>query len=865
MNAPIATSKSVKRPLGLKITAALLAVGAVTTLATAYIANYYASEALRASARSQLTSVRSVLKDRIETYFEDSKNDLISQADSDTVRQALSDLSGARSTLMEELAVAGYKLDAGKQAAIQKEVEDYYNQVLRANLKKTATAEPPPASAYMHKDIEATILQYIYTVKNPAATGSKNDNTEGKEILAYPDVEKSLLEAFVKTTYSKRHDYFHRILNDHRVRFGYYDIFIIDESGFVVYSNFKELDFQGNLIYGPEKSTGLGQSFAAVKDKAGGEVFNTDLADYPKSYNAPAIFSSTPISDASGKSVGVFAYQLPLDRVDAIMTFKPDYKVGTKGEWEDVGLGKSGESFLVSLDAQRGFKAVTNSRMLDQVANEKKRFVLASDGTSQTQTIAGKLEVRTEATKNMAQGIRGEGEYADYRGVKVIGAYSPISAHGVKWGIVTKIDATEAFAPVTHLQYIILGVGGGLLLLTGLVGVVSGRSISAPVLKLTAAINKISEGDDEARAEVVSQDEIGKLAFAFNDMVDSRVKVQQKIQTENRQLQDGIQHLLMVMSDASDGDMVVRAKVTEGALGNVADAMNLMLENVGDLIKSAKKVSGKVATAAAEINQSATDLADGSVKQSDQLQGASLGAQELSTEAAAVTAACKLATKAAEQSEEAADRGAKIVREVIAGMEKIRESVQVNGKKIKRLGERSMEIGGILKTINEISAQTDMLALNASIEAGRAGEAGRGFSAVAEQVRALAERAKLATQQVEKLVGDIQQETAEAVAQTETQTAQVENGAQKVAQAGEALNDIVNVSSQSRDAVTKIANTAEQQAAKTGQMLTAVTGAATIAADSRKQVGGTRLSAEQLTQFAKDLDKQLAQFKVGAN
>ena len=198
-------------------------------------------------------------------------------------------------------------------------------------------------------------------------------------------------------------------------------------------------------------------------------------------------------------------------------------------------------------------------------------------------------------------------------------------------------------------------------------------------------------------------------------------------------------------------------------------------------------------------------------------------------------------------------------------MERIRESVQVNGKKIKRLGERSMEIGGILKTINEISAQTDMLALNASIEAGRAGEAGRGFSAVAEQVRALAERAKLATQQVEKLFGDIQQETAEAVAQTETQTQQVESGAQKVAQAGEALNDIVAVSSQSRAAVTKIASTAEQQATKTGQMLTAVAGAATIAADSRTKVGGTRLSAEQLAIFAKDLDKQLAQFKVGTN
>jgi methyl-accepting chemotaxis protein len=425
---------------------------------------------------------------------------------------------------------------------------------------------------------------------------------------------------------------------------------------------------------------------------------------------------------------------------------------------------------------------------------------------------------------------------------------------------VAEKNANAASAKNLALVIMLIGLAVGLV-----ASVAVTRIITSGVGDLAVTAEKIGQGDNTARAKADSLDEIGVLGKTFNTMVEARNAAQEKIEKENRQLQDGIQHLLMVMSDASDGNMVVRAKVTEGALGNVADAMNLMLENVGDLIKNAKKVSGKVATAAAEINQSATDLADGSVKQTDQLNGASVGAKELSTEALAVTEACKQATKAAAQSEEAADRGAKIVREVIAGMEKIRESVQVNGKKIKRLGERSMEIGGILKTINEISAQTDMLALNASIEAGRAGEAGRGFSAVAEQVRALAERAKLATQQVEKLVGDIQQETAEAVAQTETQTQQVENGAQKVAQAGEALNDIVSVSTQSRDAVTKIASTAEQQAAKTGQMLTAVAGAASIAADSRNKVGGARLSAEQLAQFAKDLDKQLDQFKVSAN
>ncbi len=264
---------------------------------------------------------------------------------------------------------------------------------------------------------------------------------------------------------------------------------------------------------------------------------------------------------------------------------------------------------------------------------------------------------------------------------------------------VTEKNTNAASAKTLSLIIALVGVTIGLI-----ASLIVTRMITSGVRDLSDAAEKIARGDSQARAKADSYDEIGVLGKTFNAMVEARNSAQEKIEKENRQLQDGIQHLLMVMSDASDGNMTVRARVSEGSLGNVADAMNLMLENVGDLIKSAKKVSGKVASAAAEINQSASDLADGFVRQTDQLQGASAGAKELSTEAAAVTEACKQATKAAAQSEEAADRGARIVREVIAGMERIRESVQVNGKKIKRLGERSMEIGGILKTINPSSA-----------------------------------------------------------------------------------------------------------------------------------------------------------------
>ena len=405
---------------------------------------------------------------------------------------------------------------------------------------------------------------------------------------------------------------------------------------------------------------------------------------------------------------------------------------------------------------------------------------------------------------------------------------------------------------------------GFLLGLASLVAALILRGITGPLAALTDTIKAVAHGDESARAPVSSKDEIGQLAIAFNAMVIDRAGARQRLEDENNRLQANIQQLLLAVADASDGNFAVRVQVTEGALGNVADALNLMLENVSDLIKSAKGAARQVAQSATRINESAQELTSGSAKQAEHLAGAAQGITELTAEAHAVSEACQEATRAAEQSSTAAERGAKIVRDVILGMDKIRESGQVNARKIKRLGERSMEIGGILKTINEISAQTDMLALNASIEAGRAGEAGRGFSAVAEQVRSLAERAKQATQQVEKLVGDIQQETSEAVAQTESQTQQVEAGAQKVAEAGEALNDIVQVSSASRGYVTKISTSAEQQAHRTGVMLQSVRSAVDIAQVSQGKVVHTRSTSEELASLAEKLDLQLDQFQVAS-
>jgi methyl-accepting chemotaxis protein len=410
----------------------------------------------------------------------------------------------------------------------------------------------------------------------------------------------------------------------------------------------------------------------------------------------------------------------------------------------------------------------------------------------------------------------------------------------------------------------LLGVAAGLALSLLMAGVIS-RGITRPLLELTNTSEKISQGDYTARAPVLANDEIGNLSQSFNAMIEARNKAQEAVELENQRLQANIQDLLVVVSDASDGKLGVRARVTDGALGNVADALNLMLESVGELITNAKTTSTQVASAASDITTVSQELEKGEQVQSREIEITSSGVRDLNGQAELVLKNCLSANEATQDGRRAAEAGAKVVRDVIQGMEKIRGNTQANAKKIKRLGDRSMEIAGIVKVIADISAKTDMLALNASIEAARAGEQGRGFTVVAEQVRNLADRTRTLTNQIEKLVGDIQKETGEAVAQMETQTQEVEAGARAAEAAGASLDNIVQVSSRSSELVALINQAANQQASRTKEMLQTVESINRVVAAAQVKVRETRASSEQLTSLSSELNKRLAHFEVNPN
>lgn len=423
---------------------------------------------------------------------------------------------------------------------------------------------------------------------------------------------------------------------------------------------------------------------------------------------------------------------------------------------------------------------------------------------------------------------------------------------------------STALGTLTQMLWWTGGISAVLALIAFFVSYRLSHSISKPINVLAETADRVAKGDNSARAMVTTDDEIGQLADAFNSMIDARVKAKEDTDDYKR-LQEGIRDLLKVASEASDGNLAVRAQVTEGALGNVSDAINLMLENVSDLLKEVQTAANRVASSATEIQASSEQLSQGSVKQTGEIVNTTTAVQEMAANIESVSNNATSAAEAATRARQAAENGAKAVQQVIDGMERIRQNVQAGAKKIKRLGERSMEISTIVNTISQISSQTDMLALNAAIEAARAGEHGRGFTVVAEEVRKLAERTATATKEIEKLISGIQAETNESVSAMEQQTVEVESESQVVASTGSELDRIRESSGQSAELINEINLAAKQQVRGASGVVKAMETVSTIAQQAQTGANQTKRATESLASLSSELLSSLSKFKIASN
>ncbi len=352
------------------------------------------------------------------------------------------------------------------------------------------------------------------------------------------------------------------------------------------------------------------------------------------------------------------------------------------------------------------------------------------------------------------------------------------------------------------------------------------------------------------------------ISYVFNGFTSSVKTSQARIVEENAQLQRDILGLLEVVSNAADGDLTVRAKVGEGTLGNVADAFNQMMESWQQLVGAIKLQLDRTGQAVGDLRLAATTMASGASRQAGEVVDATTSVQRMSEEIHRVSDHAEHAASAAKRTQESAQQGSSSVHNVVLGMDTLRSLVQAGAKKVKSLGDRSMEITSIVGAITKISEQTNMLALNAAIEAARAGDQGRGFSVVADEVRKLAERTALATQEIDKLVRNIQAETTESVHAIERQTQVVEDEGRAVATAGSALAKIQDVSSQSSSLATDIAAIAKIQVADALSVVGTMQRISSIARETESSAQGSLTIVKGLGELSEQLRNSIGRFKV---
>lgn len=512
---------------------------------------------------------------------------------------------------------------------------------------------------------------------------------------------------------------------------------------------------------------------------------------------------------------------------------------------------------------------------------------LASGGATSAQLFTALNEVVTSST--MARRIAelragGEGAQvaADALGRDAAVFERQLSALREGGGDIAKVTAAGALAPLNQAAALWLGMKKDLDAIVGDSGKLIGAQTSASALasgsdkllsdseSLFAAFTSFGSLKDTSIiggvwvsiiSGVVALFSIVGLLWALGRAQRIRYHTTKELNDRN---QEAIMRLLDEMGSLAEGDLTVKATVTEDMTGAIADSINFAVEQLRTLVTTINDTSVQVAASAQETQATAMQLADAAEHQAQEINSATDRINEIAASINQVSRNSADSAEVARRSVQIATSGAGVVRQTIAGMDSIRDQIQETSKRIKRLGESSQEIGSIVELINDISEQTNILALNAAIQAASAGEAGRGFAVVADEVQRLAERSSHATKRIESLVQTIQADTNEAVSSMEQTTSEVVAGARLAEDAGTALGEIEKVSSDLSGLIEGISVAAQEQSSAASNITQTMNTIQSITAQTSQGASQTAESIGNLAQLAADLRRSVADFKLPA-
>ncbi len=353
--------------------------------------------------------------------------------------------------------------------------------------------------------------------------------------------------------------------------------------------------------------------------------------------------------------------------------------------------------------------------------------------------------------------------------------------------------------------------------------------------------------------------------FLLGRILVTEAREQAEVSAEqNRETQDAILKLLDEMGSLADGDLTIEAEVTDQITGAIADSINFAVQEMRDLVARINTATAQVTSESESTANIARELSRASAAQADEITKTTAQVQAMSSSMQEMSGDARRSAEVAQSSVDVAKRGAQAVRDTIRGMDDMREQIQETSKRIKRLGESSQQIGEIVSLIDEIAEQTNILSLNASIQAAMAGEAGRGFAVVADEVQRLAERSAEATKQISTLVNNIQSDTNEAVTSMEHATQGVVDGTRLADSAGQALGEIESVSEELSRLIAGMADNAERQSEAATTVSTRMTSIRDVTHRTSQGAQSTAQSIGKLSELARELQDSVSGFKLPA-
>jgi methyl-accepting chemotaxis protein len=820
--------------LALALIPLLIAAGVI-----GYLSYQSARDTIVANSSKQLESIRVVQNARVNSYFESLKRTMLIAANDPSVHNTFKAMRDSFPTVVSATAVP---IESQREA-----VKSYFTSDFSDEFRRRNAGKPIDISGVVDALTDQTIaLQYLYIAKNENPLGSKNSLISSNLDVSGYAKPHSELQLWVK-----------ELVNQFKI----YDFFLVDMDGNVIYTYFKEADYATDLVNGPYAGTNLGDAFLAARD--GDDLAQVHLQDYREylpSYNAPAAFLSAPVVE-NGQRIGVLIFQAPIDEVNAVMTFNSD--------WANSGLGASGQSFLMGPDK------TTRSISRPIVQNAKSyvadltRLKFNADRIKQTEvsgTDVASLELDSPGINEAIAGKVGVANYVNHLGNPVLGAYSPIEVLGLSWGNVVEVNQDEAFAPLNSLLTRIGTAALATAVLLGLIGLFFAsrlsNSINRPISKLQATVQEVTAGNLEARAKMQGTDELAQLGGAFDNLLDEKVSTLAQAAVENEMLNNSVIEIMKSLGQIAQNDLTIKAPVTGDITGAISDAINLVTSETSDALRQVLSISTNVARASTQVRQRAAEVTSAAEKNGVEVNSASRELEGAATALNLIAQQAQQANASAERAISATSQALGIVSETVRGVSLSRDQIRETEKRLKRLGERSQEITTVVNIINQIAERTSVLALNAGMQAAAAGEAGRGFALVADEVKRLAESARDATRQIGTLVNGIQADSGDTIRTMNETITQVVEISKLAERAGEQMEKTLSATDGLVGSVREIANTTADQAKASSMLLQRAQTIEATNRDTLTQLSSQRDETARLMQYSKALIDTVRVFKL---